>query len=460
MKDSGTPVAHGQMEGRRTKEALQSLHDALATEVAAGAIRRELARMVLAWYRDGRIVAPNARAAALVHEVFDEAGIDVPVEVAHGSEPRGETRPERPIARQRRKRPGAARTPRPSNKPQKAPPVRDDRRSAWARANEDAVADIIRVNAASLTELAGQPVATLQEADDLGLLPKIVERYGANLREHPILPGAAAGSPTARVREERLPALQRKVGAIQSAFPFVPDEPEYVLPVFIRGVAGLDDGGNGPVPLAWRLWYEALLSAPQAAFGSTVTLPVTLADLVTFAGWTRWRPERHLMPLAEALLALDGMRIPYRGSAWRPVAVTNVPASFGFDPETRILFNVSLPADSRYGPQIDREALRSLAPRSFPRYRALLGLSAYWDKYGTGKGGVDAVRTNPNAQRWPVLTRESLRLLMFPGREHREYRARAVRHAKTLQAAGLIEMVEDGGGWRIYRPPRPDTDDT
>ena len=44
--------------------------------------------------------------------------------------------------------------------------------------------------------------------------------------------------------------------------------------------------------------------------------------------------------------------------------------------------------------------------------------------------------------------------MMFPDKEHQEYRRRAVNHAKAMHKAGTIDMVENGGGWRIYRPAR------
>ena len=44
---------------------------------------------------------------------------------------------------------------------------------------------------------------------------------------------------------------------------------------------------------------------------------------------------------------------------------------------------------------------------------------------------------------------------MFPDKEQRVYRTRAANHAKAMQRAGIINMVEHGGGWRIYRPARP-----
>ena len=66
------------------------------------------------------------------------------------------------------------------------------------------------------------------------------------------------------------------------------------------------------------------------------------------------------------------------------------PASDEIHLDTVIEFSIKLPLGSRQGPRIDRQSLRPLAPRSFPRYRGLLGLSAYWDRYGRGCGGADA----------------------------------------------------------------------
>lgn len=426
---------------------------------AAGRISREDARLVAALQEsEGALIAPHDRYRALILEVLADVGIQIDVQSAGPTPPRGPER--RRKRRTARKRPRAR--PEPSTavpeaqappEPAKKRPTLAQRRRAWAEANPADFEALLQANAEAVTDLIGRPVLTLPEATALDAVAEIVEYCGANDRKQPILAAAVAGAPAGRVHDDRqLPALSRRVGPVQGTFPFVPDEPGHVLPVFVHGGAGLEYGGNGPVPLVWRLWYEALLSAPRYAFGGTSTLPVILTDLIRFAGWERWRPERHLEPLAQALLALDGMRVPFRGTAWRPVGVTNIPASFGIDPATKILINVSLPAEARYGPQIDRQALRSLAPRSFPRYRGLLGLSAYWDQYGDGRGGADATADNPDRDRWPIITRETLRLMMFPGKEHREYRARAARHAKAMNDEGIIDLIDEHGGVRIFRP--------
>jgi len=127
------------------------------------------------------------------------------------------------------------------------------------------------------------------------------------------------------------------------------------------------------------------------------------------------------------------------------------PASDHLD--TIIEYSIKLPLGGRQGPQIDRQSLRPLAPRSFPHYRGLLGLSAYWDRYGRSCGGAYATADNPEADRWPVLTPETLRLILFPaGRDNRNTersdRKRAVAHVKSMEAEGLVEMVPAGAGWR------------
>ena len=334
----------------------------------------------------------------------------------------------------------------------KRPPTPAERRRAWAFGNQLAFEAMLRDNAAAVTELIGRPVLTLPEAEELDAVAEIVAHFVANDRHVPILAADLAGAPAVHLREDRLPAVQTT--GRQAALPFVPEEPGHVLPVLLRRRGELDTGGNGPVPLAWRFWYESLLSAPLGAYaGRAAILRPTVNELITFAGWKRFQPHKHVPALADALEALYDLRIPYRGTAWIPVMVRNIPASYAIDREVQIQIEVRLPTETRYGPQIDRQALRSLAVKSFPRYRGLLGLSAYWDQYGDGRGGADATADNPNRDRWPVLTPEALRLMMFPGKEHREYRARAVRHAQAMNRDGVIDLVEEpGGGVRIFRP--------
>ncbi len=146
------------------------------------------------------------------------------------------------------------------------------------------------------------------------------------------------------------------------------------------------------------------------------------------------------------------MAINWRNTEWRMVSVTNPPGR-GVTPDTPIVFHVHVPPGSRHGPQIHRPTLRKLY-RHAPKAPALLAPSAYWDRYGRGLGGADALATSPRANAWPVLTKESLRLMMFPDKEHQEYRRRAVNHAQAMHKAGIIDMMENGGGWRIYRPAR------
>ncbi len=297
-----------------------------------------------------------------------------------------------------------------------------------------------------------------------GILAATLRSFMPNRGPRPILPRSMAGAPAVHVgrKDDRLPRLKR-VGA-QTALPFVPDAPEHVLPVIVSHRGAIQNGGNGPVPLAWRFWYEALLSAPLSAYGGAVVLRPTVADLVRFAGWKQFNPNRHIPKLAAALRSLDDMEIPYRGTGWRPVLARNIPRASAIGLDTRIGLSVELPDDRRRGPQIDRQALRALALRSFPKYRGLLGLSAYWDKYGQGQGGADALATNPNRERWPVQTPEALRMMLFPdavvasdeprkinARTIRSHRARAVRHVEAMQDAGLVEMIKTAGGWRIYR---------
>ena len=287
-------------------------------------------------------------------------------------------------------------------------------------------------------------------------------RIAPNTRKRAILSAAVAGAPAVHVSrsdDERLPALRRP-GPIQGTLPFVPETPDHVLPVFVHRRDVLDSGGNGPVPVAWRFFYEVLLSAPIAAYGDrSALLTPTVADLIEFAGWKRFERTKHVPAMNTALDSLYDVKIPYRGRHWRPLVVRDADLPVDVDLRERIGFDLRLPGGTRQGPQIDRQVLRSLAPKSFPRYRGLLALAAYWDRYGRGRGGMDAVASSADRERWPVLTPEALRLMLYPGDapspvEERKRRRRARLHAEAMHADGVIEMVQAGGGWRIYRGPR------
>ena len=472
--------------------------------VAAGRLTLDEAKTVLCLqeHEDGALVAPNPRYRAAVREILASAEIDVEAEITvEKPPPKAVPRaPERPRkGRKGRKRTQA--TSRPANRhgedkaaqgtPSKPSKTPDERRIAWAWANQDEAAALLRANGPALAAYGAPQVygpdadpqivaavaspdaqvlfysahlshisapELLQAAEKLGVLAHAAEHYRPNTRANPILPAAAAGAPAVHVREDRLPELT-KLGPLQTSFGFVPRTPGHVLPVFVYNADRrvFEVAGNRGVPIPWRLWYEALLSAPLAAYGREARIAPTLRDAVQWAGWKRWEPSKHLEPLAESLLTLRNMAFQLKDELWFPLAVVNVPTTAQFDLRRRIQIRIDLPPGSRQGPQVDRLALRSLAPRSAPRYRGLLGLSAYWDKYGRGRGGADALATNSEANRWPVLTPETLRLMMFPDQPasaaaERQHRKRAVEHAKAMHEAGLIEMVPHGGGWRVYRP--------
>ncbi len=491
---------------------------AVHAAVAAGTLTDDSAKAILRCIdAAGCVDAPNALLAGIAREVIEAAGLEFRLakdsdrpatpgetdgtgletdppdadrseKAAVSASSRASERPQK--RRKRRKRtepPNQPAPPSAGDGAAQATPSRPSRKSAgerrvaWAWANQDEAATFLRANGRALAERAAPEVyglgadpqivacvanpdawllrhaafndvpslELLQAAENLNVLAHAVERYLPNNRNNPILPAAASGAPAVHVRKDRLPAMPAKPGPVQSALPFVPETPEHVLPVLIRGGEAM---GNNMVPLRWRFWYEALLSAPLAAYGAEASFAAPLAELVQFAGWKQWREREHLEPLHDALVGLYDMAINWRNTEWRMVSVTNPPGR-GVTLDTPIVFHVHVPPGSRHGPQIHRPTLRQLY-RHAPKARALLALSAYWDRYGRGQGGADALATSPSANAWPVLTRESLRLMMFPDKEQRVYRTRAANHAKAMHKAGLIDMVEDGGGWRIYRPAR------
>jgi len=487
--------------------------DAVHAAVARGTLTGDTARAILRCIdADGCIDAPNDLLAGIAREVIEAAGVEfrlakganlpatpgetertgpetttpdvaLPQKAAVSASSQGSQRPQKRRKRRNRTQPpGPPAPPRASDGAAQATPSRptktpDERRIAWAWANQDEAAALLRANGPALAENAYPGIThhhtvetianrdawllrhaafkrvpsleLLHAAEKLGVLAHAVERYLPNNRNNPILPTTVSGAPAVHVRKDRLPALPAKPGAVQSALPFVPETPEHVLPVLIRGGETM---GNNMVPLRWRFWYEALLSAPLAAYGAEASFAVPLARIVQFAGWKQWREREHLEPLHDALVGLYDMAINWRNTEWRMVSVTNPPGR-SVTLDTPIVFHVHVPPGSRHGPQIHRPTLRNLY-RHAPKARALLALSAYWDRYGRGQGGADAQATSPRANAWPVLTKESLRLMMFPDKEQRVYRTRAANHAKAMHKAGIIDMVESGGGWRIYRPAR------
>ncbi|MCY3971002.1 MAG: hypothetical protein OXG74_13780 [Acidobacteria bacterium] len=503
-------------------ETLRTAAGAVHAAVAGGTLTDDTARAILNCIdADGCIDAPNDLLESVAREVIEAAGVEFRLAKAPdllatpGETDRTPPRTEAPDAdrgqkgpasassqgskRPQKRRKGRNRTQPPDqpatpsasdeatqatpSRPRKAP---DERRIAWAWANQDDAAALLRANGRALAEHADPDIThphtvetianqdawllrhaafkrapsleLLQAAENLGVLAHAIEHYRPNSRENPILPAATAGAPAIHVRQERLPDLTR-LGPVQASFGFVPRTPGHVLPVFVYNADKriFEVAGNRGVPIPWRLWYETLLSAPLAAYGREAKITPTLGEVVQWAGWKRWEPSKHLEPLAESLLALRNMAFRLKDELWFPMSVINVPATAEFDLRKRIQIRIDLPPGSRQGPQVDRLALRGLAPRSAPRYRGLLGLSAYWDKYGRGRGGADALATNPEAIRWPVLTPETLRLMMFPRQPasaavERQHRKRAVEHTKAMQAANLIEMVPHGDGWRVYRP--------
>ncbi len=101
-----------------------ALSAGLESAVEAGQVTPEEARLVRGWHRDGRIVAPNARAAAVAGEVLAAAGLEFEVALAlDAREPAAQRGPERPRKRRSaRKRPQTPRQPRSRDRRDKAKP--------------------------------------------------------------------------------------------------------------------------------------------------------------------------------------------------------------------------------------------------------------------------------------------------------------------------------------------------
>ena len=280
---------------------------------------------------------------------------------------------------------------------------------------------------------------------------------------------------------ERLPALDvGTIGAgVQGFLPGLEPEKTALVPALPLQVWDGVKAGNpgGGVPLSQGLWFEAVTAVPRSERGRRIVrLPLTLRDLVAFAGWKHYRPSRHIPQLRRALLEVDSFWVAWERRDWKLVAPQALP-KLDAKLDDLLPVHVFMPDGCERGPRIDRQPLRLYRPSDAPAFRAWARLAYLWDKYGTRKGrrifatrpevlrspeghpldvtgkvivqhGKPAhwshprcVRTgkrqrNPEADRIPVLTPSDLVRLCFDGEEIAPgaYRFRLTKARQTLDS--------------------------
>ena len=337
----------------------------------------------------------------------------------------------------------------------------------------------------------GRPRDVTPDRDRRGIIPGILSTM-AHIDGRERLPALDAGTIGGGNAQGFLPGLEPEKTALVPALP---------LQVWDGAKAGNPGGG---VPLSQGLWFEAVTAVPRSERGRRIVrLPLTLRDLVAFAGWKHYRPSRHIPQLRRALLEVDSFWVGWERRDWKLVAPQALP-KLGAKLGDVLPVHVFMPDGCERGPLIDRQPLRLYRPSDAPAFRAWARLAYLWNQYGTRKGrriyatrpevlrspeghpvDVDGavivqygkpahwshprcVRTgkrerNPEADRIPVLTPADLVRLCFDGEEVAPgaYRFRLTEARQTLDnmaAAGRIVIEKRATdrkgrrGWRTLEP--------
>ena len=185
-------------------------------------------------------------------------------------------------------------------------------------------------------------------------------------------------------------------------------------------------------PLTLRIFYEAIMSIPLEGRQHRRYVDLTLRDI---RDWlypnvmrpngrlkpSNYKPSKNLSSILRALHEVHNLRVevvPTGDKAptlWQPVSVRALPTR---DLDSRVSFEIYLPPGSNRGALVEKHTLRVLGKQSALKYRAYIGISYYWDKYGwtkNGRHGIVATRpvTARNAQGLllnragvPILNRE------------------------------------------------------
>lgn len=257
-------------------------------------------------------------------------------------------------------------------------------------------------------------------------------------------------------------------------------------------------------PIWQRLAFETVVAARiEGRRPEYEPVPVTLQDLIDFAGWEPFRPGRHIPQIATAFDRMRNWSIYHERRAWYPLAPLADPTT-----ATRrgdmLPIQVAIPPGMAPGPMVERAFFRTVAKESAAGWRALARLNLFWHRYSpSGRliratvpevrrdaGGqiVDAhgrpltprrgrpphwsdpraIRTgartgNPGAVRVPVFTPGDLVALGFDGAEvSRQLFAKRLRGARkalaALERAGRLAIDRSATdkrgrkGWRILLP--------
>ncbi len=240
-----------------------------------------------------------------------------------------------------------------------------------------------------------------------------------------------------------------------------PIEPAPLLAIYDAG-GGPSDSRVGS--MAGRIWLEGVLDVapPDRGKGPVRLPPITTRELLArlypdHPGRktpVKWRPDRQLDNLLQALDVVDGIRVPIldgdgRGTFWRIVSVVGRP---GHRLDDALHLVVDMPPGSERGPIVDRLAVRMAGARSATAWRLALSLAFRWHDPGRLRlpvGGGRTWRQTRTSARYPDIGDAELLALAFPtgdmpGRP---------RNARAAAEKALDYLVEIGYA-AIERPRR------
>ncbi len=299
---------------------------------------------------------------------------------------------------------------------------------------------------------------------------------------------------------ERLPPFDSPEGA-QGSLPGFEAMHPGLVPAFPLPVEANPFQG---APIWQRLALELLIAARiERRRPSYEPLPVTLQDLIDYAGWNPYRPGRHIPMIRAALLRLRSWTVAHERREWWPISPHALPTEDA-KPGDVLPIDVAIPAGMGSGPVMERGHVRELAKRTAPGWRAWVRLNLFWHRYSpSGRliratvpevrrdaGGqiVDAhgrpltlrrgkaphwsdpraIRTggreaNPQAERVPVLQPTELAALGYDGaavtgQTFRDRLKVAKRELGRLERSGRLAIdrraTDKRGreGWRILLP--------
>lgn len=257
-------------------------------------------------------------------------------------------------------------------------------------------------------------------------------------------------------------------------------------------------------PIWQRLALELLIAARiEGRLPEYGPVPVTLQDLIDFAGWEPYRPGRHIPMIRAALHRSRNWTVAHERRDWWPITPHAMPREDA-KPGDVLPIGVAIPEGMGSGPMMERGYVRALAKVTAPGWRAWVRLNLFWHRYSpSGRliratvpevrrdaGGqiVDAhgrpltprrgkpphwsdfraIRTgerigNPGAARVPVFTPGDLVALGYDGAEvtgqtFRDRLKATKRALQRLERAGRLAIDRSATdkrgrkGWRILLP--------